>query len=393
MQTCLVRFLLALPLFGLLCSNINAQGSPREQFNAIRAEFDKALAVYLKRLQGAASVAEQGKIFREENPQPAFAGRFLELARKHPKDPVAYGGLSWIVQTSEFGPAAAKPYADAIALLATHHADHKDNEMLLERMASSPFVSSGQFLQAVFEKHPSPAVRGRAGFQWALFLKNYCATVEKLNDQPDWAKNVESFVGPEMVKQLKSTDTVKMLRQTEDLFARIEKDHGLIVYKKTNLARAAAAELFEMRHLSVGKVAPDIEGDDTDGKPLKLSDYRGKVVLLVFWGTWCPHCVGMFPQERALVKKFEGEPFAVVGVNSDEAGDKLKNFLTKQRVTWRSFLDGGNSEGPIATRWNVQGWPAVYVIDAKGVICFKHVRDEQLDRAVETLMKEAKGQR
>src|SRR3984957_180074 len=122
--------------------------TPAAQKEAILKEFIKAQITYLKRLQGAAGFAEQGKIFRESNPQPAFAERLLELAKKHPQDPAAYAGLTWIMQTSEFGPAADPVYARAIHLLATQFAQHKDSEFLFERMATSPFASSGQFLQA-----------------------------------------------------------------------------------------------------------------------------------------------------------------------------------------------------------------------------------------------------
>ena len=80
----------------------------------------------------------------------------------------------------------------------------------------------------------------------------------------------------------------------------------------------------------------------------------------------------------------------LLGVNSDDDRDKLKPTLEKKGITWRSFWDGPNTEGPIATRWNVQGWPAVYVLDAKGVIRAKHVRDAFLDQAVDELMKEMK---
>src|SRR5439155_24738268 len=118
------------------------------------------------------------------------------------------------------------------------------------------------------------------------------------------------------VKQFKDADLARLRGQAEGAFERVEKDHAFIAYKKTNLGRAAAAELFEIRHLAVGKTVPDLESDDTEGKPLKLSDYRGKVVVLVFWGTWCPHCMAMVPTERALVKRYEGQPFAMLGVNS-----------------------------------------------------------------------------
>ena len=365
--------------------------SPAAKFNALVKEFDKAESAYFKRLDSVSGIEAQGKIFREENPQPAFAGRFLEIARNHPKDAAAYASLTWIVQNSEFGAAADKPYAQAVALLADQYAQHPDSEELFEQLAKAPFASAGQYLKAVHEKHPSPATRGRAGFHLGLYLKNYCATVEQLRGQPEMAKNVELFVGPDLFKQLKNTDTAEKLRHADEVFARVKKDSALVLYKRTVLGKAADAELFELRNLAVGKTAPDIEGEDTDGKKFKLSDYRGKVVGVVFWGTWCGHCMAMVPQEKALVKRLEGQPFAILGVNSDADREKLKPVLAKRGITWRSFYDGPNTEGPIASRWNVLGWPAVYVLDTKGVIRFKHVRDEILDRAVDALMKEAKG--
>ena len=101
----------------------------------------------------------------------------------------------------------------------------------------------------------------------------------------------------------------------------------------------------------------------------------------------------MYPHERSLVKRLENEPFALVGVNSDADREALKKVLEKERITWRSFWDGGSTKGPIATRWNVQGWPTIYVLDAEGRIRFKDVREEALDRAVDELLAEAKAKR
>ena len=62
--------------------------------------------------------------------------------------------------------------------------------------------------------------------------------------------------------------------------------------------------------------------------------------------------------------------------------------MQKEQITWRSWWDGGTTEGPIATRWNVTGWPTIYVLDDRGVIRFRNVRGEELDKAVEALLKE-----
>jgi hypothetical protein len=100
----------------------------------------------------------------------------------------------------------------------------------------------------------------------------------------------------------------------------------------------------------------------------------------------------MYPHERSLVKRLESKPFALIGVNSDADRNALKEVLVKEQITWRSFFEGSTS-GPIARAWGVDGWPTLYVIDTKGVIRFRFAgaREQELDRAVETLLKEAEA--
>ena len=95
----------------------------------------------------------------------------------------------------------------------------------------------------------------------------------------------------------------------------------------------------------------------------------------------------MYPHERSLVKRLEGKPFALLGVNSDPR-DRLREVMKKENITWRSWWDGGDTNGPIARAWGVEGWPTIYVLDHKGVIRFKNVRGEKMDAAVNQLLKE-----
>lgn len=101
----------------------------------------------------------------------------------------------------------------------------------------------------------------------------------------------------------------------------------------------------------------------------------------------------MYPHERSLVKRLKDEPFALLGVNSDDSREKLKAARERENITWRSFWNGGGTEGPIAARWGVTGWPTIYVLDHKGVIRFKDVRGEAMDEAVDELLKEMKAAR
>lgn len=96
----------------------------------------------------------------------------------------------------------------------------------------------------------------------------------------------------------------------------------------------------------------------------------------------------MYPHERSLVKRLADKPFALLGINSDRDREALKETVAKEEITWRSWWDGGSIEGPIATKWDVEGWPTVYVLDARGVIRFTHAHGEKLDEAVDALLKE-----
>jgi hypothetical protein len=76
----------------------------------------------------------------------------------------------------------------------------------------------------------------------------------------------------------------------------------------------------------------------------------------------------MFEHERSLVKRLAGRQFALIGVNSDKDREETKKKNEKEHITWRSFWNDSGTGGPIATTWNVRGWPALYLIDAKGII-------------------------
>ena len=100
----------------------------------------------------------------------------------------------------------------------------------------------------------------------------------------------------------------------------------------------------------------------------------------------------MLPHNKQMVEKYKSKPFALVGINSDGDRSVCQKIMKEQGITYRNAVDGSTS-GPIATSWNVHGWPTVYVIDANGIIRNKMigVDAEELTKAVETLLKETKS--
>jgi hypothetical protein len=99
----------------------------------------------------------------------------------------------------------------------------------------------------------------------------------------------------------------------------------------------------------------------------------------------------MYPHERSLVKRYKDRPFVIIGVNSDRDRERIKATCKEKELTWRSFWDGGSTNGPIATRWNVSGWPTTYMIDHRGIIRAKNVRGQMVDSWIEKLMPEAEA--
>jgi len=97
----------------------------------------------------------------------------------------------------------------------------------------------------------------------------------------------------------------------------------------------------------------------------------------------------MYPHERSLVKKMEGKPFVLLGVNSDGDKEKLHKRMQEEQITWRSWWDGGDTSGPIANQFNVHGWPTLYVVDHRGIIRHKWTGfpgEERFDSAIDKLV-------
>jgi peroxiredoxin len=144
-----------------------------------------------------------------------------------------------------------------------------------------------------------------------------------------------------------------------------------------------------IRSLAVGRVAPEIAGYDLDGQPFRLSEYRGRIVTLIFSGNWCGICRSDYPFTRQLLEKFGDAPVVVLGVDSSTSLENARQAKLDNSLDYRSWWDGHAvkyNQGPIATTWNVVGWPTIYVIDAEGIIRFVDVRKDLLIDAVGQLV-------
>jgi thiol-disulfide isomerase/thioredoxin len=254
--------------------------------------------------------------------------------------------------------------------------------------------ASQALLQEALDKHPERAVRGRAGYWLAALLTAEAEAAQELRQSPEltdpaWAKD-----RPEHFQRIRATDPEATAHRAEEILKRLSKEFADVTrndFQPTTLGELAERELFALHHLVLGKTVPEIQGKDLDGKPMTLSEYRGKVVVLIFCGHWCGPCRAMNPHKQELVKRHAGKPFALLEVNSDSDSDEWRRLMKKEGYTWRCWTDG-STDGPIATKWNVSHWPTIYVLDTKGVIRNKDLRDEALSKAVDALLAEGRSE-
>jgi hypothetical protein len=140
------------------------------------------------------------------------------------------------------------------------------------------------FLRAVLTQNPHKNVQTTACLSLGHFLNNRLQHVDLFRERPVSAEEFAGLYGKEYLAELFRQDRDKAMKEIEAVFEQAEAKYGDVnLPGGGTVAERAKAELFEIRNLHVGKEAPDIEGQDQDGKRFKLSGYRGKVVLLDFW--------------------------------------------------------------------------------------------------------------
>ncbi|MFT5832749.1 MAG: thiol-disulfide isomerase/thioredoxin [Cognaticolwellia sp.] len=143
----------------------------------------------------------------------------------------------------------------------------------------------------------------------------------------------------------------------------------------------------------VGEVAPDFEAKKPDNSTLKLSDYRGKIVLLDFWGTWCGPCLSEIPGLTTIYNKYKNTQlgaangFEIVAVAMDNDKEKWKNTIERRGMNWGGHVsDLKRMKGDVGTLYNVLEIPTKYLLNEKGIIISVNPTVQELDKL---LMKKA----
>ena len=260
-------------------------GKPTQEYQALVNEFS-----------AAARVIHQEPTDEERRLAAARAdkipSKLLELAENNPKEPVALDALIqvvtieyWLnVHTSHPGWGKDSRQARAIAVMLRDHIESEKLGDACKRVHYGFRQECETFLRTVLEKSPHREVQGLACLRLAQFLLSRMDRLDLMKDQPQLASRYEGLYGKDYLAALQRQDRDKITKEAETLYERASEQYAdvQIPYDNT-VGETAKRELFEVRYLSVGKQAPDMEGVDQNSERFKLSDYRGKVVLLYFW--------------------------------------------------------------------------------------------------------------
>jgi len=340
----------------------------QKKLDVLRYEFKKLQDDVIKEYKEAKSPEEAQKLIPKiqknllKLPREDFAKKAIALSKSmKPTDQGSFDSLvfamSMVARSSN-----KEIMKEAVELTIKDHSKNPKIVSVLGFIAATPDGAS--ILEKIASKTED---RNVAGLAWY-------AITEKLQQET-------GDVGPKQAEELN--------KKTEMIYEKLAKDYADVPMGngRGTIGDTIKAALFELQNLSVGKVAPEVLCLNIDGdKDDKLSNYKGKVVVLDIWATWCGPCKAMIPHEREMNEKLKGKPFAFISISGDESKEILTAFLEKEKMPWTHWF--ADRKG-ILKDWNIRFYPTMYILDHKGVIRAKGLRGEELEKKVNELVVEA----
>jgi RNA polymerase sigma factor (sigma-70 family) len=397
---------------------------PDDQLNALLREYDEIFESSRKAVGGGVIAAEKkAQVQSNLGKLRGVNGRMLELATHHPRTNAAEQALIWLVANNAFEPETKTAWE----ILARDHAQSdRLKQVFSRRLVQLHWASRAveDLLRNALEQNPYREIRGLACYWLAAFLE-YRAEILRLwsLEPPRQAEFWRQRFSQQDLDGVAKQDPKGLEDEAARLYERVITEFPFVANNDTRTERpplvlgrlavllpsVAKVNLDGLRRLAVGNPAPEIQGVDLVGKPMKLSDFRGKVVVLSLNATGGialpPPRIPAFVLQRyrGLARTFAGKPVAFLGAIASDREEFKKGSEASGlpiRFWWDPDEEGkpdpvmvwGPRPGPIRTAWGTES-PGWYVIDSQGIIRYSRVPGpEMLEKAVATLLKEQAGQ-
>ncbi len=360
------------------------------------------------------------KRFVEGHPMNTMVSDFLALENESRGTKVGFSCLYHLVlaagSVGDTDYPVTKGKVAALKILGEHYHDYPDIDTTFRHLFSGARIpESKAFLRDLIATSRYKYVRANAMYELANYLAleaNLAAMGESklaVMDRTDPDNDARVKYIELLTVSLKDIETERNREEALSLIAQIRSDYteelvppradgsspviieversefdDILKAKREHIVDQLSAVQFELSH-SIGQTAPAIDGDDAMGKPMRLAEFRGKVVVVMFSFKGCGPCEAMYPDNRRLIEELSGEPFVFVGIQGDETIDTVRESLEAGTITWRVWWDGDGKR--TSTQWNIRGWPSTFVLDRSGIIRFRDLRGEELANAVRSLLK------
>lgn len=232
-----------------------------------------------------------------------YSSKFNSVAAEYPEDPIALTALrqavqvvgstdsaalqTWEMNRADFPPGSSDgSAARTVELVLQHHLLSKGLAPIVDRMRYQYRLDYGKCLETVLERNPHHDIQGLTCLALAQYLHDKLRMIHLVRERPKLAECYAIVFGKDYLPALKQLGESGLSQRIELLFERATEQYADVKFRSSTVGAAAKSELYEIRHLGIGRTAPDIKGQDQNGTPFALSDYRGKVVLLYFWSEY-----------------------------------------------------------------------------------------------------------
>lgn len=305
------------------------------------------------------------------DPRPAWADRFEAFAREHPGPDPAADALIGVLEVRA-ARNDVEGFLRAYDLLVQMAPDSPGMQRAFNQVMAMRLVEAGGV--GILEE-TDPAEKRRA---YDLAAPRAVADIEKaLKKATSDTTRAAAHYTLGLANYQMEFNPAEALEQ-----------FSIVANEYPDWSQADSAREFarELSTLGIGMTAPGFEIETIDGRKLRLSDLKGKIVLIDFWTTWCQPCVEELPRLKHAYEKYQDSGFVIVGINLDTDTDEARRFVKKHGMSWPTSISGLGMMDPLVSQYSIQALPKSFLVGRQGKIRARSLLGEDVEKAVERLL-------